>query len=537
MEVVDIARWQFGIITAYHFLFVPITIGLSALIAVFETLWLVKKDEAWLRLTKFFGKLFLINFAIGVVTGIVQEFQFGMNWSDYSRFVGDVFGAPLAIEGLLAFFLESTFLGLWIFGWDKLPRALHAGCMWLVHIGTLASAYFILAANSWMQHPVGHTYNAETGRAELTDFGAVMFNKVQLVAFPHVVTACYMTAGAFVLGVCAFLYLRNRRAADAAEAAAERAGEAVTVTAAGTVAGAGTDTLDGTGTGADEGAKGGTAVGVAESRRRDAELYRKGLRLGAVITLIAGLAVAITGDLQGKVMTEVQPMKMAAAEGLYETSDKCAPFSILTLGTPDGKEEKFAITVPCLLSFLGTGSFDGTVEGINPLREKYEKEYGTDPGAAYYTVDDYVPVIPIAYWSFRFMMGLGVAAAVLAGALLWLTRRGRAPTSRWWSVLALGTPVMVVFASTAGWIFTEMGRQPWVVYGLMTTENAVSPGVSLTEAWISLIALVSIYAVLAVVEIGLLVRYVKKGAEPFAEPPNPGKDTDTDDDAPLAFAY
>ncbi len=210
MDVLDIARWQFGIITVYHFLFVPITIGLSAIVAGFETAWVRTGNEHWLRLTKFFGKLFLINFAIGVVTGIVQEFQFGMNWSDYSRFVGDIFGAPLAIEGLLAFFLESTFLGLWIFGWDKLPRGLHAACIWLVHIGTLLSAYFILAANSWMQHPVGYTFNPDTGRAELTDFWAVMTNKVQMVTFPHTVTAAYMTGGAFVVGIAFWLMIRGR---------------------------------------------------------------------------------------------------------------------------------------------------------------------------------------------------------------------------------------------------------------------------------------------------------------------------------------
>ena len=324
MDVLDIARWQFGIITVYHFLFVPLTIGLTAVIAGLETAWVRTGKEDYLRLTKFFGKLFLINFAIGVVTGIVQEFQFGMNWSDYSRFVGDVFGAPLAIEGLLAFFLESTFLGLWIFGWDKLPRGLHAACMWLVHLGTLASSWFILAANSWMQHPVGYRFNPETGRAELTDFWAVMFNKVQVVTFPHVIFAAYMTAGAFLLGVSAYLYMKKKHEADR-------------------------------------------------------PMYHRAIRIGAVITLLAGIGVAVTGDLQGKVMTEVQPMKMAAAEGLYETSESCAPFSVLTLGTPDGKEEKFAVTVPCLLSFLGTGSFDGKVEGINPLREQYAETYGSDP--------------------------------------------------------------------------------------------------------------------------------------------------------------
>ena len=286
-SILDIARWQFGITTVYHFLFVPLTIGLTALVAVMETLWLRTRSPDWLRLTKFFGKLMLINFAIGVVTGIVQEFQFGMNWSDYSRFVGDVFGAPLAVEALLAFFLESTFLGLWIFGWDKLPRGLHAGCMWLVHLGTLASGWFILAANSWMQHPVGYKYNPDTGRAELTDFAAVMFNKVQLVTFPHVILAAYMTAAAFVLGVSAWLY-------------------------------------------------------VSKKHQDDRSMYRMGIRLGAWVVLVAGLGVAISGDFQGKVMTEVQPMKMAAAEALYDTEDSCAPFSLFTIGTPDGTSEKFA---------------------------------------------------------------------------------------------------------------------------------------------------------------------------------------------------
>ena len=296
MDVLDIARWQFGIITVYHFLFVPLTIGLTAVIAGLETAWVRTGKEDYLRLTKFFGKLFLINFAIGVVTGIVQEFQFGMNWSDYSRFVGDVFGAPLAIEGLLAFFLESTFLGLWIFGWDKLPRGLHAACMWLVHLGTLASSYFILAANSWMQHPVGYRFNPESGRAELTDFWAVMFNKVQLVTFPHVIFAAYMTAGAFLLGVSAYLYMKKKHEADR-------------------------------------------------------PLYHRAIRIGAVVTLLAGLGVAITGDFQGKVMTEVQPMKMAAAEGLYETSEGCAPFSVLTIGTPDGaaREVRGHRAVPAVL--------------------------------------------------------------------------------------------------------------------------------------------------------------------------------------------
>jgi len=485
VDVLDIARWQFGIITVYHFLFVPLTIGLTAVVAGFETAWVRNRNPHYLRLTKFFGKLMLINFAIGVVTGIVQEFQFGMNWSDYSRFVGDIFGAPLAVEGLLAFFLESTFLGLWIFGWDRLPRGLHATTMWLVHIGTLFSSWFILAANSWMQHPVGYTYNPATGRAELTDFWAVMFNKVQLVTFPHVIAAAYMTAGAFVIGVGGYLYLRERYAAD-----------------------------------------------------RD--LYRKAIRVGAVVTFVAGLGVAITGDFQGKVMTEVQPMKMAAAEALYDTKDSCAPFSIFTVGTPDGKTEKFSVTVPCVLSFLATSSTDGRVEGINQLREQYREEYGADPGTTYYHPDDYVPVIPVTYWSFRFMIGLGVFAAFGAALILYLTRRGRTPagrSARWLGWVAIGLPVVTVLGSSFGWLFTEMGRQPWVVFGLMTTERGVSPGVSTFEALTSVVVLTLLYAGLGVIELRLLSTYIKKGADQFEEPPEPTLRGRVDEDAPLTVAY
>ena len=218
MDALDLARWQFAITTVYHFLFVPITIGMSAVVAGFHTAWLRTRNPEWLRLAKFFGKLFTINFALGLVTGIVQEFQFGMNWSTYSRFVGDIFGAPLALEALLAFFLESTFLGLWIFGWGRIPERLHAACMWIVHVGTLLSAYFILAANSFMQNPVGYRFNPETQRAELVDFGALLTNNTALAAFPHAVAGSFLTAGTFVLGVACWSMVREaRRAAQAGE--------------------------------------------------------------------------------------------------------------------------------------------------------------------------------------------------------------------------------------------------------------------------------------------------------------------------------
>ena len=478
MDAVDIARWQFAITTVYHFFFVPITIGLSLVVAGFETAWLRHRNPEMLRLTKFFGRLFTINFALGLVTGIVQEFQFGMNWSNYSRFVGDIFGAPLAIEALLAFFLESTFLGLWIFGWDKLPPKFHAACMWLVAIGTLLSAYFILAANSWMQHPVGYKYNPVTGRAEMTDFLAVLTNKVQLVTFPHTMTSAYMVGGAFVM-----------------------------------------------------------AVGLWHLRRPDvgknATMYRKATRIGAWITLVSALGVVVSGDLQGKIMTEVQPMKMAAAEALYNSETSNAPFSLLTVGSLDGTQEKFAVKVPGLLSFLATGNFNGSVEGINEIKAAYQKQYGANAASRTFS-DGYTPTIPLTYWSFRIMIGLGMVGALIAIAVLWSTRRDRIPRHRVWVWTILATPLLPLFANSFGWIFTETGRQPWIVFGVMTTSSGISPSVSAGEVWTSLITFTLVYGVLAVVELKLLLKYIALGAPDFEEPVDLA---DIDQDAPLVFAY
>lgn len=462
MDTLDIARWQFGITTVYHFIFVPITIGMSALVAGLQTAWVRTGKEHYLRATKFWGKLFLINFAIGVVTGLVQEFQFGMNWSDYSRFVGDVFGAPLAIEGLLAFFLESTFLGLWIFGWDRLPKRLHLMTMWLVAAGTLLSGYFILAANSWMQHPVGYELDPETGRAELTSITALFTNSTTLVAFPHTITAAYMTAGAVMLAVSAWHL----------------------------------------------------------SRRNQADVFRPSLKLGAWVVLIAGLGVIISGDQQARIMTEQQPMKMAAAEALYQTSAP-AGFSVFTVGSLDGSEEIYSWRVPYLLSFLGTGTLDGEVEGIDDLQAQYEQRYG--PG-------DYSPNIPITYWAFRLMIGMGGLAMLVAAAALWAIRK-RQP-GRWLWIAAISSVAMPLLANSFGWIFTEMGRQPWTVFGVLQTADSVSPSVTPGEAATSLITLTVLYGVLAVIEIGLFLKYAKSGAPPESTPGDTG-----DADKPIAFAY
>lgn len=479
MDVLDLARWQFAITTVYHFFFVPITIGLSAIVAWYHSRWIRTRDEGHLRMAKFLGKLFTINFALGLVTGIVQEFQFGMNWSSYSRFVGDIFGAPLALEALLAFFLESTFLGLWIFGWGRIPERLHAACMWIVHVGTLLSAYFILAANSFMQHPVGYRINPETGRAEMADFVAVLTNEVQLVAFPHVITACYLVGGALVMAVG--LHKLRR-----------------TVTQGGPDA--------------------------------DRRMYRHAARLGAVVVLLGGLGVAISGDLQGKVMTEVQPMKMAAAEALYDTppEGECAPFSVLTVAGLGGEDPKHVIEIPCLLSFLGTGSFDGEVRGIADLEAEYRESFGDDELTQ---AETYIPPIAMTYWNFRLMMATGFFAMAVGAWALWATRKDRVPMQRWVFPIIVLTPIATVLGHSFGWIFTEVGRQPWVVFGEMATHTAVSPSVGAADVWTSMIVFTLLYGGLAVVEVRLLLASIRKGAEPFEQPRL------VEDDQPLEFAY
>ncbi|MEI7443037.1 MAG: cytochrome ubiquinol oxidase subunit I [Actinomycetes bacterium] len=443
MNALDIARWQFGITTVYHFLFVPITIGLGFLVAGLQTAWFRTDKPEYLRATKFFGKLFLINFAMGVVTGIVQEFQFGMNWSNYSRFVGDIFGAPLAIEGLLAFFLESTFLGAWIFGWDRLPKKIHLATIWLASTGTLLSAYFILAANSFMQHPVGYVYNATTGRAELKDIGAVLTQNTAVTAFFHTVSSAFLVAGSVVAGISAWLLVKNK----------------------------------------------------------SVSVVRPTLKLGLITTLIASILVFISGDLQSRVMVQQQPMKMAAAEAQYKTTNH-ASFSIFTLGTFDGSAPTAQIRIPDLLSILSTGSATGKVEGINDLQARYEKKYGTG---------SYKPIIPIAYWSFRLMIGFGALAGLFAIYALWATRKNRIPTNKWFARWALAMPFLPLVGAGVGWLFTEMARQPWVVFGLMKTRDGVSPIVSAGEVLTSLVVLTSLYAVLAVVEFGLIKKAVQAG--------------------------
>lgn len=489
MDALDVSRWQFGITTVYHFIFVPLTIGLAPLIAVMQTIWHVTGNTAWYRLTKFFGKLFLINFAIGVATGIVQEFQFGMNWSEYSEFVGDIFGAPLAFEGLIAFFFESTFIGLWIFGWSRLPRAVHLACIWIVAFGVNASAYFIIAANSFMQHPVGARYNPDTGRAELVDFGALLTNNTAVWAFFHAIAGSLLTAGAFVAGISAWLMVRERR---------RNPGDA--------------------------------------APPDSTSMYRPAAILGSLVALVAAGGLFFTGDIQGKLMFVQQPMKMASAESLCHTETD-PDFSILTVGTHNNCDSvTHLIEVPYVLPFLAESKFSGvTLQGVQDLQQEYEQKFG--PG-------DYRPNLFVTYWAFRAMIGLLLVPVAFALVTLWLTRRGRIPDHRWYGlagILAIPTPFL---ANSAGWIFTEMGRQPWVVVPnptgdpmvRMTVQEGVSNHAAGTVMF-SLAVFTLLYGALAVVWFYLMRRYVVEGPLEHDSEPAPPAPPDKDDVAPLSFAY
>ncbi len=451
MEALDLARWQFALTTIYHFFFVPLTLGLSILVAIMQTFWHNTDKPVYKRMTKFWGKLFLINFALGVVTGIVLEFQFGMNWSEYSRFMGDIFGAPLAIEALLAFFLESTFLGVWIFGWDKLPRRVHTASIWAVAIGANISAFWILVANSFMQQPVGYALNTEAGRVEMTDFFKMITNPNVLVQFPHVFTSGITTGAFFVLGVSAWHLLRKR----------------------------------------------------GDAERTD--FFRQSFGLAAVYGIIGIVLVIMVGHTQAQHMVETQPMKMAAAEGLFESEDP-AGLSLITIGDWEQRSEVFSIRIPGALSFLAYNKFDGEVKGIHDLQAEYEQEYGEGK--------NYIPPVALTYWSFRAMVGAGFLMLGLAALSLYFVARKRLDRAR---LLLLVMPFAIALpyvANTFGWIMTEVGRQPWIVFGLQRTEDAVSPNVTAGMVATTLVGFSVVYISLIVVDVYLLAKFAKQGPDP-----------------------
>ena len=449
MTNVDLSRIQFAFTSINHFLFVPITIGLAFLTALLQTAWYRTKLEEYLRLTRFFGTLLVINIAIGVVTGLVQEFQFGMNWGAYSRLVGNIFGAPLAMEGLGAFFLESTFLGLWLFGWDRLSRKAHLWTIWAVAFGSAFSALFILAANSWMQHPVGYTM--VNGKPVLNDIWAVFTNPVFVWGYAKVLFASLTTGTMIMLAVSAW---QLRRGGDRA-------------------------------------------------------VFTRSAKMAIIILVPAILFTMVVGDELGVVEGKYQPMKIAAAEAQWTTCQPCS-FSLFQIGGGNNDQTPTEIlAVPHLLSLLATNHWNGQVLGLNQLQAQYTKQYG--PG-------NYVPNVFIQYWGMRVMAYLGGLTLLLSLWGLWAIRRKTVATSRVFLWVATWAAVLPFLMNTAGWFLTESGRQPWIVQGIMLTKNGISPTLSTTWIWISLIGFIALYATLGTVDLLLMLKYSREQLPP---PPSP----------------
>jgi cytochrome d ubiquinol oxidase subunit I len=448
MDPLILSRWQFAVTTIFHFFLVPLTLGLSILLAILESMYVATGDETYKRMVRFWGKVFLINFAAGVVTGIVQEFHFGMNWSGYARFMGDIFGAPLAIEALLAFYLESTFIGLWVFGWDRLSKKLHLATIWLVAIASSLSALWILIANSFMQNPVG--YAIENGRAVMTSFWALVTNPNLPYQFLHVLADGITTAGFLVLGFCAWHLLKNKE--------------------------------------------------------KVLTLFQRSFKWAAIYALIGVVAVILVGDAQGKYLEKVQPMKISAAEAIWKTESPAADFVVVANIDQEKEDNPFEIRIPKALSFLLYSKFEGGVEGLKDLQAEAVAKYG--PG-------NYIPPVAITFWTFRIMVGVGFLMALLALLAIlkpWIKFLNKTPR-----FLQLLLPCMALpyIASTCGWILTEEDRQPWIVYGLQKTQQAVSPNLTTGDVLFSLVLFIVLLGALVAVTGWLM--YQAGTAEPISE--------------------
>lgn len=438
MDILTLSRIQFALTSMFHFIFVPLTLGLSILVALMETLYVFKNDEKYLRMTKFWGKLFLINFALGVVTGITMEFQFGMNWAEYSKYVGDIFGAPLAIEATVAFFLESTFLGLWIFSWKKVSKGMHALFMWFVALGTNLSALWILLANAWMQKPVGYVIN--NGRAEMVDFSALVFNPYGWLKFLHTNSSGWVIASFFVMGVSAYHIIK----------------------------------------------------------KNELDFFKTSFKFGAVFGLISSLIVVIIGDSNGREVAKYQPTKFAAMESIWETQ-KGASFNLLQVPSPDEEKNSVeAIKIPKMVSILATHDPNAEVKGL----KDFPKE-------------DRPPVIP-TFISFRLMVGLGFLFILQSIIAVILVLKNSLEKNLLFLRIMLYSIPLPYIAAQLGWIVAEVGRQPWIVYGLMRTKDAVSKSVFLSQVWTSLILFTLFYGLLGIIDIYLLSKFARKGPEPLS---------------------
>ena len=486
--LVDWSRLQFAMTAGYHWLFVPLTLGLAVIMAIMETIYVVKGDEFWKKTAKFWMKLFGINFAVGIATGIILEFEFGTNFSNYSWFVGDIFGAPLAIEGILAFFMEATFFAVMFFGWEKVSKRTHLVATWMTGIGAAISAIWILVANSWMQHPVGMEFNPDTVRHEMVDFWALVLNPVAISKCFHSVFSGWMTGSIFAIGISCWYLLK----------------------------------------------------------KREVQFALASIRVAAVVGIVGTFAVMLSGDSSAVHVAEYQPMKLAAAEGL-ENGGERAPFSIVP-----------GVEVPGVLSVLATHDINGYVPGINNLLDgyttpdgevfpsaeekmergkraieafgNYRKLSGSDPAAAaearrvldenveyfgYGYIDsrqELVPPVGLVYWSFRVMVGLGGALLLLMGAVLWAEYKKRLTSMTWLQWAALLSIPLVYVAGQAGWIVAEVGRQPWVIEGLLPVKAAVS-SVSVAAVQTTFFIFVAIFTLFLVIELRILTNAIKKGPE------------------------
>ncbi|GAA0716184.1 cytochrome ubiquinol oxidase subunit I [Dokdonella soli] len=499
--VVVLSRLQFALTALYHFLFVPLTLGLSWMLAIMEAVYVMTGREIWKRMTQFWGVLFGINFAMGVATGVTMEFQFGTNWAYYAHYVGDIFGTPLAIEGLMAFFLEATFIGLFFFGWDRLSRVKHLIVTFLLALGTNLSALWILIANAWMQNPVGSEFNFDTMRMEITDFGAVIFNPVAQSKFVHTVSAGYVLGAMFVLSISAWYLLRGR----------------------------------------------------------NVDFAKRSMTVAASFGLAAALSVVVLGDESGYTVSENQKMKLAAIEAMWETEP--APASFTAFGFPDVAERTthFAIHIPWVMGIIGTRSLSGVLPGIKELVADAEQRIGNgmqayaamqrlhanrddaqaraefeahkrdlgyalllkrvldDPARA--TPADIgkaaastIPNVPVLFWAFRIMVGCGMWFIALFGFSFWLAARRELDRHRWYLKVALWSLPLPWLAIELGWIVAEYGRQPWAIEGVLPTALGVS-SVSAAQVATSLAGFVIFYTALAVVDAILMLKYARKGPD------------------------
>lgn len=510
LDIVSLSRLQFAITALYHFLFVPLTLGLSVLLAIMETVYVMTGRLIWRQMTKFWGTLFGINFAIGVATGIVMEFQFGMNWSYYSHYVGDIFGAPLAIEGLMAFFLEATFVGLFFFGWDRLSKVGHLIATYAVAAGSNFSALWILIANGWMQNPVGSAFNPETMRMEITDFFAVLMNPVAQAKFVHTVSAGYATASIFVLGISAWFLLKGR----------------------------------------------------------SVELAKRSMTVAASFGLAASLSVVVLGDESGYLANEHQKMKIAAIEAMWETEPAPASFTVFGFPSQEARETHFAVHIPWVMGLIGTRSLTTPIQGINELVENAEnhirngivaydalqkiraagdtgtvpqdvkdvfadnsqwlgyalllKRYVDDPRTATdeqitKAANDTVPGVLPLFWAFRIMVAIGFFLILLTATFFVLSARRKLDQHRFLLKVAVFAIPLPWIAAEMGWIVAEFGRQPWIIEGILPTAVAVS-NLGASTVLLTLVGFCAIYTVLFIIEMGLMLRAIKAGPEPDSKP-------------------